>query len=158
MGSSSGVLHFKAQVTNHTQSAACPNSSVAVLFYGLLQKFLFCDRFLPVWWLIIAAETISLKEKPIHFEWATLRDPEHRDLVFTGISITTTRQLLCKWDDASSAWRGKLWNQSATDRNDTNCKMQGFSHRARPVNQGFLPGEPRNHLALKALFCVHWQS
>lgn len=51
---------------------ACPNGSVAVLLYGLLQKFLFCDRFLPVWLLIIAAETMSLKEKPFEkTPWGT---------------------------------------------------------------------------------------
>lgn len=68
------VFPFKAQVTHHTQSTACLNSSVAVLLYGLLQKLLFCGRFLPAWLLIIAAETMRLKQKPIHFElvpWGT---------------------------------------------------------------------------------------
>lgn len=115
----SKVLSLKAQVTNHTQSAACPNSSVAVLFDGPLQKFLLCDRPLPAWRSIIAGETISLKQKPVHFRCGALRDLRHPDLMFTVICATTLQSLSANEATLLPVCRLKLWNENTTNHRDT---------------------------------------
>lgn len=125
----SKVLSFKAQVTNHTQSAACPNSSVAVLFDGPLQKFLLRDRPLPAWRLIIAVETISLKRKAVHSGCGTPRDLRRHDLMFTVISTTTLRPLYCKWGDNVACLYIKTlkWKCDRSSRQSWDAGLKRFS-------------------------------
>lgn len=82
---------FKAQVTHHTQNAACLNGSIAVLLYGLLQNLLPPLRQIPPCMTVKCGSRNNEPSRRNPFTVKdTLRGKPHRDLMFTAILCFTT--------------------------------------------------------------------